>query len=84
MTVKPDRMSAMRNIIEQVKAELPLYESETFVCGPEGKCIGCPKKLLEMVDTELSYWESAMDRGITLSLMKSVALAKCAPACAEA
>jgi hypothetical protein len=65
MTVKPDRMSAMRNIIEQVKAELPIYESETFVCGPEGKCIGCPKKLLEMVDSELSYWESAMDRGIT-------------------
>ena len=30
MTVKPDRMSAMRNIIEQVKAELPIYESETF------------------------------------------------------
>lgn len=83
MTVKPDRMSAMRNIIEQVKAELPIYESETFVCGPEGKCIGCPKKLLEMVDSELSYWESAMDRASRLSLMKSADLAKCAPAYAE-
>ncbi|HHK8520224.1 TPA: hypothetical protein ACQYCU_002864 [Vibrio parahaemolyticus] len=64
MTAKPDRMTAMRNIIDQVKAELPIYEPETFVCGPEGQCIGCPKKLLEMVDSELSYWESAMERGI--------------------
>ncbi|EOD81413.1 hypothetical protein D515_04315 [Grimontia indica] len=55
----------MKQIIEQVKQELPLYESDTFVCGPEGNCIGCPKKLLEMVDSELSYWESAMSRGIT-------------------
>ena len=55
MTLKPDRMTAMRNIIEQVKAELPIYEPETFVCGPEGQCIGCPKKLLEMVDSEVTY-----------------------------
>ncbi len=31
MTAKPDRMTAMRNIIDQVKAELPIYEPETFV-----------------------------------------------------
>ncbi|KKD58054.1 hypothetical protein RN22_23080 [Grimontia sp. AD028] len=65
MAKKPTRMDAMKQIIEQVKQELPLYESDTFVCGPEGNCIGCPKKLLEMVDSELSYWESAMSRGIT-------------------
>ncbi|MDW1761654.1 hypothetical protein R7E79_04890 [Vibrio sp. Vb2135] len=64
MKVKPDRMTAMRSIIEQVKAELPIYEPETFVCGPEGQCIGCPKKLLEMVDSEVTYWESAMERGV--------------------
>ncbi len=33
MTVKPDRMTAMRDIIAQVKAELPIYEPETFVCA---------------------------------------------------
>ncbi|EEX94309.1 hypothetical protein [Vibrio orientalis] len=54
----------MRDIITQVKNTLPLYESETFVCGSKGSCIGCPKKLLEMVDSDLSYWESALDRGI--------------------
>ncbi|USD43734.1 hypothetical protein J4N42_16330 [Vibrio sp. SCSIO 43135] len=64
MNPKLDRTSAMRLIIEQVKTELPLYEEDTFVCGPEGSCIGCPKKLLELVDSELSYWEAAMNRGV--------------------
>lgn len=54
----------MLSIIEQVKNTLPLYEPETFVCGTEGNCIGCPKKLLEMVDSELTYWESALRRGV--------------------
>ena len=62
---KPDRVAAMKGIIEQVKNTLPLYAAETFVCGTKGNCVGCPKKLLEMVDSELSYWESAIDRGIT-------------------
>nr|WP_114766848.1 hypothetical protein [Vibrio rhodolitus] len=61
---KPDRATAMQNIIEQVLAELPLYEPETFVCGSKGSCIGCPKKLLEMVDGELTYWQSALSRGV--------------------
>ncbi len=62
---KPDRVTAMLQIIEQVKQELPLYESDTFVCGPDGSCVGCPKKLLELVDGELSYWESAIAKGNT-------------------
>nr|WP_041416343.1 hypothetical protein [Shewanella halifaxensis] len=62
---KPDRTTAMRQIIEQVKLELPLYEPETFVCGPDGSCLGCPKKLLELVDSELSYWETAIANGQT-------------------
>ncbi|MDD1779821.1 hypothetical protein LRP49_01310 [Enterovibrio sp. ZSDZ35] len=65
MTPKPSRTDAMKLIIEQVKQELPLYEPETFVCGPDNNCIGCPKKLIELVDSELTYWESAMSRGVT-------------------
>ena len=34
-TKKPDLNSAMLNLIEEVKNELPLYESETFICGPK-------------------------------------------------
>lgn len=54
----------MLSIIQQVKQELPLYAPETFVCGSKGNCVGCPKKLLELVDSELTYWESVMARGI--------------------
>ncbi|WP_102402020.1 hypothetical protein BCV09_15450 [Vibrio cyclitrophicus] len=60
---KPDLNSAMLNLIEEVKNELPLYESETFICGPKGNCSGCSRKLLEMVDSELMYWEHSISIG---------------------
>ncbi|MCL1060676.1 hypothetical protein MK852_00740 [Shewanella benthica] len=63
MSKKPDRQTAMLLLIEQVKDGLPLYEPDTFICAPDGSCEGCPKKLLELVDTELTYWESAIERG---------------------
>ncbi|MBF9002518.1 hypothetical protein [Vibrio nitrifigilis] len=63
MSKKPDRSTAMRLIIEVVKSEFPLYQADTFVCGPDNECIGCPKKLMELVDTELTYWEYAIERG---------------------
>lgn len=63
MSKKPDRVTAMRNLVEQAKREFPIYEEETFVCGTQGNCIGCPKKLMELVETELSYWESYIERG---------------------
>ncbi|MGF1725560.1 hypothetical protein [Photobacterium nomapromontoriensis] len=65
MNRKPDRSTAMLQIIEQVKHELPLYDADTFVCGPDNSCIGCPKKLMEIVETEVSYWEHAIQRGTT-------------------
>ena len=43
---KPDRTTAMRQIIEAVKAEFPLYEPSTYICGANTDCQGCPKKLL--------------------------------------
>ncbi|CAK2086480.1 hypothetical protein [Vibrio crassostreae] len=60
---KPDLNSAMLNLIEEVKNELPLYESETFICGPKGNCSGCSKKLLDMVESELMYWEHSISIG---------------------
>ncbi len=64
MSSKPDRITAMLNIIERAKIELPLYEPDTFVCGQQGNCIGCPKKLLELVDSDLSYWQHAIKQGV--------------------
>ncbi|MCG9737263.1 hypothetical protein L1D32_03695 [Shewanella insulae] len=65
MTRKPDSTTAMLQLIDQVRQAMPLNEPETFVCGPKGSCIGCPKKLLELVDTEIGYWESAIEQGET-------------------
>lgn len=64
MSNKPDRMTAMQQIIDAVKAQFPLYQEDTFRCGPNNTCIGCPKKLMEMVDMELTYWQSQIKRGI--------------------
>lgn len=54
----------MQQIIDAVKDEFPIYQEDTFKCGPDNTCIGCPKKLMELVDTELSYWQHQLDRGI--------------------
>lgn len=64
MSHKPSLTQATRQLIEDVKLELPLYADDTFVCGPSNTCIGCPKKLMELVESEVSYWESALSRGI--------------------
>ncbi len=54
----------MQQIIDEVKKQFPLYNEDTFTCGIDNTCIGCPKKLMEMVDSELSYWQHQLDRGI--------------------
>lgn len=62
---KPDRMTAMQAIIDAVKIEFPLYQEDTFKCGPDNSCLGCPKKLMELVDTELTYWQHEINSGIS-------------------
>jgi len=61
MNRKPDRKTAMMQIIERVRADFPLDAPETQICGTT--CVGCPKKLLELVDSEMMYWESNIEGG---------------------
>ncbi|MCJ2377498.1 hypothetical protein LNL84_11710 [Vibrio sp. ZSDZ34] len=63
MSTKPDLKTAMTDLLAQVKKELPIYDEDTFVCGPESNCIGCPKKLMELVESEVSYWEYSVSNG---------------------
>lgn len=66
MSKKPDLATAMLQLIDEVKNRFPLYEPDTYVCGIRNTdCQGCPKKLLEMVDSELCFWESAIRQGRT-------------------
>lgn len=64
MAGKPNLIEAMQNIIDDVKHQFPLYDEDTFVCGPDNSCQGCPKKLMELVDSDLTYWEHQVQRGI--------------------
>jgi len=64
MNKKPDRITAMQKIIDAVIEEFPLYNEDTFVCGPNNTCLGCPKKLMELVDSDLSYWQHQINQGI--------------------
>ncbi|QDE29990.1 hypothetical protein [Shewanella polaris] len=68
MKHKPDRISAMKQLIAQAKQAFPLDSPDIFRCGSGNSCVGCPKKLLDLVDSELSYWEAAIAQGVTPSL----------------
>lgn len=61
MSIKPDRKTAMLDIIELVKEDFPFDDPNQNVCGDD--CVGCPKKLLELVDTEIIYWENSIVQG---------------------
>ena len=44
-----------------MRDDFPLTVSEANICGIS--CIGCPKKLLELVDAELCEWEVKINNG---------------------
>ncbi|TPH13414.1 hypothetical protein [Litorilituus lipolyticus] len=66
MSRKPDCTSAMRNLIKEVRDDFPFNVPDANICGIS--CVGCPKKLLEIVDTELCEWEVKLDENITPKL----------------
>lgn len=51
----------MLNIITLVRADFPFYAPESQICGDT--CVGCPKKLLGLVDTEIIDWEYKIHSG---------------------
>lgn len=61
MSQKPSLANAMLNLIEEVRGVFPFYAPESSICGDA--CEGCPKKLLELVDSELCYWEGKIAMG---------------------
>ncbi|WP_417344885.1 hypothetical protein [Ferrimonas sp.] len=72
--MKPDCRTAMAQLIEQVRDAFPFGVPEAEICGDT--CVGCPKKLLELVDTELCDWETRLEHGETPKLGDISRLAK--------
>lgn len=58
---KPDRKTTILNIIQQVRAQFPFDDVNVQICGDS--CIGCPKKLLELVESEINHWEYVVAKG---------------------
>jgi len=59
--MKPDVNTAMSLLITEIEEALPFGLSEAQICA--GKCIGCPKKLLEYLSGEITYWQCELANG---------------------
>lgn len=58
-SIKPNTTEAMHSLLSEIRRCIPLDLPEASLCG--GKCLGCSKKILEMLDTEVCFWESRLD-----------------------
>ncbi len=61
--MKPDVRTAMQLLLKQIHENLPFDKPETEICS--GKCIGCPKKVLEHLSTEIDYYQAQLDNNET-------------------
>lgn len=52
---KPNTKVAMQDMISLIKDSIPFHLDEAQMC--QGECLGCSKKMLEMLDAEISYWQ---------------------------
>lgn len=52
---KPNTCVAMQDMIKVIKDSIPFHLDEAQMC--HGECLGCSKKMLEMLDAEISYWQ---------------------------
>jgi hypothetical protein len=58
---KPKPKQAMQLLLTQIQQQLPFGMSEAEICA--GKCIGCPKKLMEYMSMETDHWQAQLDAG---------------------
>ena len=60
--MKPKTTVVMSNIIQQVRATFPFAMTEDELCA-DTCSYGCPKKLLEYIDMEITDWEQRLENG---------------------
>jgi hypothetical protein len=58
---KPDPSTAMRLLIEQVRAAMPFDVPRARLC--DGRCDGCSQKLLDWLEQELDGWQARLAAG---------------------
>jgi len=57
---KPDIYTASQNLINSIRALFPFDMPEAQLCA--GTCIGCPKKLLAFMDSELDDLQNRINQ----------------------
>ena len=62
IAMKPKTTVVMSSIIEQVRSVFPFQMTEEELCADTGTH-GCPKKLLEYLDMEITEWEQRLENG---------------------
>lgn len=71
---KPRTEVAMADLIREARQKIPFHLSFDGYCV--GECDRCPQKLLEVLDTDLSVWETRLNKGVIPSLGDVHTLAK--------
>lgn len=61
MSKKPDCKTVMLQIIKQAASTFPFADKQMFKCMSQ--CENCPKKLLELIEMDMIYWQSAIKLG---------------------
>ncbi|WP_456415995.1 hypothetical protein [Thiolapillus sp.] len=73
---RPSTTVAMRELIQEIRATIPLDLPEAQVCS-DG-CNACSMKLLEYLSAELDNWEARLQAGETPGLAELSQLARSA------
>jgi hypothetical protein len=63
--MKPTTRAAMQQLIEQIKAAMPVESNEDDLCRDSENCNICALKLLEFMNMELDDWEQRLAGGET-------------------
>ncbi|GEM_PF-1192619 len=73
---KPDTRQAMRQLIEQIRAAIPLELDEAAAC--RDGCTACSLKLVAYLASELENWEARLEAGEKPGLAELSRLARSA------
>lgn len=74
--MKPNTSIAMQTLIVQIQEALPFDMPEHEICA--GKCVGCPKKMLEYIGSELDHYQCQLNNEVTPTLGELSDLARIA------
>lgn len=74
--MKPNTSTAMKLLIQQIQTALPFEKPEHEICA--GKCVGCAKKMLEYMGSELDHYQCQLNNEETPTLGEISNLARIA------